>query len=107
MMETSVRQNRRQLSELTSIVSFACRTRCEQNTLFVVKYLLHVHPSTVCTAQTVRIMVGNTQSSLLILNAKLNLPDPFGPMIAVKRLNGPSLWRPRYDLKLSTSMYFK
>lgn len=35
------------------------------------------------------------------------LPDPLGPMIAENRLKGPILWRPRYDLKFSTSMYFK
>jgi hypothetical protein len=35
------------------------------------------------------------------------LPDPLGPMIAENFLKGPILWRPRYDLKFSTSMYFK
>ena len=35
-----------------------------------------------------------------------NLPDPFGPIMALKFLNGPIVWCPLYDLKLSSSIYF-
>ena len=34
-------------------------------------------------------------------------PDPFGPMMAENFLKGPIFCFPKYDLKLSTSMYFR
>jgi len=32
-----------------------------------------------------------------------NLPPPFGPITAVRDVNGPIKWRPRNDLKLTSS----
>ncbi len=41
----------------------------------------------------------------LMASMKFDFPDPFGPMTAVNGKRGPSLRKPLYDLKFSSSMY--
>ena len=45
------------------------------------------------------------KDNYLMASMKFDLPEPFGPMTAVKGRIGPSRRNPLYDLKFSSSMY--